>query len=183
MVRDGEGQVTSLLSLPNSASKGKKGGREVSLCPELVESLRELHAWSPQPPRSDDVIFSERNQGMSAAAVAVRFKRLYDEAWFKGCSSHSGRRTFITRAAPDIIRHGGSLRDVQQMAGHSSLNTTQRYIEGNLNAKRAVVDSMSARRSDGLRGPGPSSGSGVAVWLHRRKGGPSEGSPRSPPRC
>ena len=79
MVRDGEGQVTSLLSLPNSASKGKKGGREVSLCPELVESLRELHAWSPQPPRSDDAIFSERNQGMSAAAVAVRFKRVYDE--------------------------------------------------------------------------------------------------------
>jgi hypothetical protein len=31
---------------------------------------------------------------------------------------------------------------VQQMARHSSLNTTQRYIEGNSNAKRAVVDSM-----------------------------------------
>ena len=95
MVTDGEGQVTSLLSLPNSASKGKKGGREVSLCPELVESLRELHAWSPQPPRSDEyVIFSERNQGMSASAVAVWFKRLYDEL--------GSRAVAVTQAAAPL---------------------------------------------------------------------------------
>ena len=35
---------------------------------------------------------------------------------------------------------GGSLLDVQALAGHSSLNTTQRYIEVNLDAKRRVVE-------------------------------------------
>ena len=56
-----------------------------------------------------------------------------------GCSSHSGRRTFVTRAAHKIVEAGGSLRDVQQLAGHASLQTTQRYIEGNSEAKRRVV--------------------------------------------
>ena len=40
-------------------------------------------------------------------------------------------------------REGGSLRDVQQLAGHSSLATTQRYIEGSSDAKRRIVDLIS----------------------------------------
>ena len=52
---------------------------------------------------------------------------------------HSGRRTFITNAARKISTVGGSLRDVQVLAGHSSLTTTQRYIEVNAETKRRVV--------------------------------------------
>ena len=54
--------------------------------------------------------------------------------------SHSGRRTFITNAARKISTVGGSLRDVQMLAGHKALSTTQRYIEGDVEAKRRVVD-------------------------------------------
>jgi hypothetical protein len=43
---------------------------------------------------------------------------LYRELGFKGASSHSGRRTFIAKAAKRCIEGGGSLRDVQQLAGH-----------------------------------------------------------------
>jgi integrase len=54
-------------------------------------------------------------------------------------SSHSGRRTFITRAARRVSEVGGSVRDVQQLAGHVSLQTTQHYIEGDTEAKRKLV--------------------------------------------
>jgi len=54
-------------------------------------------------------------------------------------SSHSVRRTFITKVAEKIIEAGGSLRDIQELAGHSSLATTQRYIQGNSRAKQNVV--------------------------------------------
>jgi hypothetical protein len=43
-------------------------------------------------------------------------------------------------AAANIVAAGGSLRDVQELAGHASLATTQRYIQGDTAAKRRVVD-------------------------------------------
>jgi integrase len=55
-------------------------------------------------------------------------------------SSHSGRRTFITNAARTISSVGGSLRDVQMLAGHRALSTTQRYIEADAEAQKRVVD-------------------------------------------
>ncbi len=72
-------------------------------------------------------------------SIAHWFKRLYASLGFDGCSSHSGRRTFITRAARKVSAAGGSLRDVQQLAGHASLQTTQRYVEGSTDAKRRLV--------------------------------------------
>ena len=58
---------------------------------------------------------------------------------FDGCSSHSGRRTAITRWARKISSVGGSLRDVQALARHSSLQMTQRCIEVSEDACRLVV--------------------------------------------
>jgi integrase/recombinase XerD len=75
----------------------------------------------------------------SSAAVQVWFARLYGALGFDGASSHSGRRTFITKAAKRIVEAGGSLRDIQELAGHSSLATTQRYIQGDSRAKQNVV--------------------------------------------
>jgi site-specific recombinase XerC len=54
--------------------------------------------------------------------------------WLQG----SGR--VVTRCARKIVEAGGSLRDVQELAGHASLSTTQRYIQGDTAAKRRVVD-------------------------------------------
>jgi site-specific recombinase XerC len=38
--------------------------------------------------------------------------------------------------AKNIVAAGGSLSDVQELAGHASLATTQRYIQGDTAAKR-----------------------------------------------
>jgi integrase len=47
---------------------------------------------------------------------------------------------YITRLATRVVEAGGSLRDVQQLAGHSSLSTTQRDVEGSSEAKRRVTE-------------------------------------------
>ena len=45
----------------------------------------------------------------------------------------------MTRAARTVSQFGRSLRDVQELAGHTSLAMTQRDIEGDTEAKRTLV--------------------------------------------
>jgi integrase/recombinase XerC len=85
------------------------------------------------------VIHSERNEPHSAGAVTVWFHRLYSSLGRTGCSSHSRRRTFVTSVARKISEVGGSLRDMQQLAGLAGLQTTTRYIERDAEAKRKVI--------------------------------------------
>ena len=68
------------------------------------------------------------------------FQKWYGKLGLLGCSSHSGRRTFITETSKKISLVGGSLRDIQMMVGHSSLQTTQRYIEADSDSQKKVVD-------------------------------------------
>ena len=95
------------------------------------------------------IITTERAKQTSAQAVVNMFAEWFAVLGFTGCSSHSGRRTFITNAARKISSVGGSLRDVQSLAGHSSLTTTQRYIEVNGDAKRRVVEMCMMDGADG----------------------------------
>ena len=68
------------------------------------------------------------------------FQGWYRDLGYVGCSSHSGRRSFVTNTARKISLVGGSLRDVQMMVGHKNLQTTQRYIDYNTDCQRKVVD-------------------------------------------
>jgi len=140
MVTDAEGKVCDLIALQNRASKGKGGGRIIPMHPDLKTSLVALHEERGVKAHPDwPVIHSERDRGLSAGAVAVWFHRLFTGLGMTGCSSHSGRRSFVTRAARRISEVGGSLRDVQMLAGHASLSTTARYIEHDADAQRKVV--------------------------------------------
>jgi integrase/recombinase XerD len=140
MVTDAEGEIADAIALENRASKGKGGGRHIPMHPDLKAALIALHRNRGEKARSDmPVVHSERDRGLSAAAVVVWFHRLYAGLGMVGCSSHSGRRSFITRAARKISEVGGSLRDIQQLAGHASLGTTARYIEADPEAQRKLV--------------------------------------------
>ena len=142
MVTDANGEVADELALTNAASKGKGGGRTIPINEKLKAALIALYNSNQgKPAPHKPVICSERGHGkMSAASVTVYFHRLYNDLGLVGCSSHSGRRTFITRAARRVVEAGGSLRDIQQLAGHANLGTTQRYIEGNSDAKQRLVN-------------------------------------------
>jgi len=140
MVTDATGELADAISLPNKASKGKGGGRTIPLHNELRAALASLKAVRDDKARPHlPVVYSERADGYSANAVAVWFLTRFREIGIEGASSHSGRRTFITTAAKKIAEAGGSLRDIQELAGHSSLATTQRYIQGDSAAKRNVI--------------------------------------------
>ena len=138
MVLTAEKQVGDVIHLEDRASKGTSG-RSIPLNRELRTALIDLHAKGIRG-ADHPVVYSERGIGMSDNTVAAWFGRLYGRLGFLGCSSHSGRRTFVTTAAKKIGMAGGSLRDVQQLVGHASLQMTARYIEGDSDAKRKLVN-------------------------------------------
>lgn len=140
MVTDVEGELATAIDLTNDASKGASG-RRIAMNAQLRQSLLDLFATYDGRQEPDaPVVRSERGGAMTPHSIVEWFSDLYRALGFDGCSSHSGRRTFITRAAKKIHAAGGSLRDVQSLAGHKYLNTTQKYIEGDSEAQRRVVD-------------------------------------------
>jgi integrase len=115
-------------------------GKGVKSVRELRSALSDLRRSSFCGRPSSFVIVTERSTRTSPQAIVNLFSRWYEELGFNGCSSHSGRRTFITNAARKISTVGGSLRDVQALAGHTNLSTTQRYIESHAEAQRRIVE-------------------------------------------
>jgi integrase/recombinase XerD len=128
-------EIARTIELQDRAAK-KKSGRSIPVHPELRQALVRLTRVLSMV---GHVIKSERGPAMTPNSIVNWFNTLYRRLGFEGCSSHSGRRTFITRAARLVARTGGSLRDVQKLAGHRSIMQTQTYIDADAFAQRRLV--------------------------------------------
>jgi integrase len=135
MVLDPRGEIGHVIELRNKAAKNRRG-RLIPIHPDLRQALA---AWLGVSVGAGHVIASERGGPMRPLSVVLWFAKAYGALGLEGCSSHSGRRTFITRAARLAHKAGGSLRDVQLLAGHRSIQTTQRYIDGDSDVQRRLV--------------------------------------------
>jgi integrase len=135
MVLDPTGDIGSVIELRDAVAKNG-GGRLIPVHPDLCQALAAYRGLSTG---IGPLIRSERGGPMTPLSIVVWFNRAFRNLGLNGCSSHSGRRTFITRAARLVHRVGGSLRDVQLLAGHRSIQTTQRYIDGDTDAQRKLV--------------------------------------------
>ena len=151
-VTDNTGVITDeqQLALTNDMTKGKSG-RNIDIQPKLREALRTLQIAERDKGRGSAgdyiVTLAKGNQNLASrsSSVAVLFNgKAGVDGWYHklgltGCSSHSGRRTFITNTARNISRYGGSMEDVRRTAGHSSLAMTQQYVEGNSQAMKDLI--------------------------------------------
>jgi integrase/recombinase XerD len=135
MVVDPNGAISTAIELRDHAAK-KRSGRLIPLHKDLRNALAN---WRSVTLGTGPVVLSERGGAMTPLSIVVWFARAYRAVGLEGCSSHSGRRTFITRAARLVHKAGGSLRDVQLLAGHRSIQMTQRYIDGDSDAQRKLV--------------------------------------------
>ena len=137
MVLKPSGRLGEQLAVAGSIAKNGRS-RLLPMNTDLGVALERLHQAAGRP-RAGPVIASERGGHLTPRSVVNWFAALYAAVGLDGCSSHSGRRTFITRSARLIARSGGSLRDVQELAGHRALTTTERYIASDRDAQRRLV--------------------------------------------
>lgn len=140
MVTGPDGHISTTIAVSGAIAKNSRG-RVVPIHTELKAVLTGLRA-SQGRPTTGPVVRSQRGGHMSAKSIVNWFAALYSKLGFDGCSSHSGRRTFITQSARLLAKVGGSLRDIQELAGHRALTTTERYIEGDREAQRKLIQML-----------------------------------------
>lgn len=148
-VLDSEGEVGDTIHITSDIGKGTRNRvveRELVLSDATRDALirlkefvgdREPFVIYPLIRRRNRAAGYEDDPGCTPNTIAQYMRRLYADVGLEGCSSHSGRRTFIT----DRVRSKDpnfSIRDVQLYVGHRNLNTTAGYIEPSANVKRMV---------------------------------------------
>ena len=100
---------------------------------------REIQGFVTQHPyitrNTESRLFRTQRGVFSSQSMQNLFRQLYQLANIPNASSHSGRRSFIT----NLSEKGISTRVIQELARHSSMVTTQRYIDvSNDKLKNAV---------------------------------------------
>jgi integrase/recombinase XerD len=113
MVMDAEGNIGDHLHLTNDASKGRSG-RVIALNKDLKKQLAKVkeNGGITIGDAGQPIIQTRRRQGTTAQVIVNAFQGWYRKLGFVGCSSHSGRPSFVTQAARKVSLVGGSLRDV-----------------------------------------------------------------------
>lgn len=133
-VTKANGEIADVMHVGSHIAKGNRD-RQVPIHGELQKLLAKLRE---QRPEDEFIRFGDYKATVTANNMTVWFHRLYKEAGLDGCSSHSGRRTFITATARKANLYDASLKDVQMLAGHAHLSTTERYIDPSDNVKALV---------------------------------------------
>lgn len=104
--------------------KGRKE-RRVPLLPRVREAIDAYLALCPYRLQPDDALFvGARGQRLTARVVQRQMQRL--RGWLalpESATPHALRHSFATH----LLAGGGDLRAIQELLGHASLSTTQRY--------------------------------------------------------
>lgn len=136
-VFDDDGQVREAFLLARNQAKGGKA-RTVYLSQRLRKALASYGDTVNQD-KSDAPLFASQKGGhFSANTMCQLFLEIYRACGLKDASSHSGRRTYITRLA----NRGVGVRLLAELAGHSHISTTQRYIDVNADQLRNAVEML-----------------------------------------
>lgn len=118
------GEIGDEIVLKHFSAKQYRETR-LKISAPLKNALLELRKEIRTEGHSSTIVKTERSSSTSAAVIVNLICSWYVALGFEGCSSHSGRRTFILNSAVNISRSGGTLKDVQTIARHSFQSTTK----------------------------------------------------------
>jgi integrase/recombinase XerD len=124
-ILDANGNVRDEMTLDAARTKSKRA-RKIFL-PKQMQGQLSAYTSSASKRSQHGYLFSTATQHL---------QRLYARAGISGATSHSGRRTWLTA----LSQRGVSVFVLAEMAGHRSIQTTQRYVTVNDEMKRNAAE-------------------------------------------
>jgi integrase/recombinase XerC/integrase/recombinase XerD len=123
-----------------------KGKKERILFISSNVVCQKLNVWlqvrQGMEPLDSAIFISKLGKRMSIYSIEKVFKRYRDLAGIRdNATPHCLRHSFATQ----LLNNGASIRDVQELMGHSSVVTTQIYTEVSLNRKKEVLMKYNGR--------------------------------------
>jgi len=134
-VFDAEGRVREQFTLEIDQTKGGQR-RSVFINKRLAKALDDYGLEKNLSNLERPLFESQKGGYFSANTMCQLFLDTYKACGFKDASSHSGRRTYITRLANKRV----SIRLLAALAEHSHISTTQRYIDVNADQMKEAVE-------------------------------------------
>ena len=126
-VVDERGKVRAEIVLAAAITKSKRA-RRIFVPRQMHRQLQQYINTLPSTITPNTYLFSTQKQShFTANTAAQHLQRLYAKAAVSGATSHIGRRTWLT----ELSSKGVGVRVLAEMAGHASIQTTQRYIDVN----------------------------------------------------
>jgi integrase/recombinase XerD len=123
-VVNADGAIKAEIKLKSAQTKGS--AQRVVFVPELMrKELRRYIQSVTKLIHSDYLFKTQKAKRFSANSATQHLQHLHESAGISGATAHSGRRTFIT----ELAAKGVGVRVLAALAGHRSIQTTQRYID------------------------------------------------------
>ena len=131
-----DNEVLDDIALDKTQTKGNKG-QTIYIGKALKKEIALYLSKFPNLLNNKEGNLIKTQKGKTTSGtIQYIFKQLYALANIPNATSHSGRRSFIT----ELSEKGVSVRVIQELARHSSLQTTQRYIDVSVPKLKNAVD-------------------------------------------
>ena len=134
-ILDANSNIRDEMTLDAARTKSKRA-RKIFLPKQMQRQLQEYVNSSNKQPLRGYLFSTQKSVRFSANTATQHLQRLYARAGIAGATSHSGRRTWLTA----LSQKGVSVFVLADMAGHRSIQTTQRYVTVNDEMKRNAAE-------------------------------------------
>ena len=127
-----------------------KGGKERLLplghhCVQALKNYLNIRRAKIQKPSTEKLFLNHRGAGISVRGIRKVVDKYIKQGNFAGgVSPHSIRHSFATH----LLEGGADLRSIQELLGHSSLSTTQKYTHLTLDKLYETYDKTHPRAKE-----------------------------------
>ena len=134
-VLSGDSTIKGEVRLMPDQTKGKHA-RTVYLNERMQKELAQYIKAIKIKDVTKPLFYTQKQAGFSANSLTQYFFYLYRNVGLAGCSSHSGRRSFLT----GLANKGTAIHILKSLAGHRNISTTATYLYSSPDQLKAAVE-------------------------------------------